>query len=133
MNLKAQTPGGTVGEAFREWFRVELRRREWNMSDFARRSGWPDGPNAADPAVVAKWMRGERKPSPESCDLIADVLGADLDEVLALNGHRPRDAADDPRVADLVAKLRRVRMTDERYELVEALLDRMRRLDATDG
>ena len=125
-------PGRATNQAFRHWFRTRLRARDWNMSDFARASGWPDRPGSVDPAVVAKWMRGERRPRPESCDVIADVLGADLDEVLALNGHRPRDATVDPHVADLLAKLRRVQMTNERYEIISALLDRMRLLDAAD-
>lgn len=98
------------------------------MSDFARASGFPDG--GVDPAVVAKWMSGARKPNPASCDLVADVLGADLDEVLALVGHRAREQPDDPRVADLVAMLRRVRLTDERYQTLKAMLDVMRRIDS---
>ncbi len=36
-------------------------------------------------------MRGERIPGPESCNLVADILGGDLDIVLALARHRPLD------------------------------------------
>ena len=67
---------------FSDWLKDELRRREWNMSDLARRLD-------ISPSVVGRWIRDGRIPTPESCDRIADVLGLDVDRVLVLAGHRP--------------------------------------------
>lgn len=106
-----------VSETFPNWFREQLRRRDWNMSDFSRRSGFSTG-------VVGHWARGSRVPSPESCDRIADVLGVDVDTVLTLAGHRPAVeplALDDP-AARLSALLRRVELTPDRAAGLEATI-----------
>jgi transcriptional regulator with XRE-family HTH domain len=79
--------------AFGRWLTAQLRRREWNESDLARRM-------ERTPSVVNRWARGERTPNPASCDLLADVLGIDRDLVLAVAGHRPEAepiAEGDPR------------------------------------
>ena len=62
------------------WLQRELDRRDMRPADFARLAG-------VNPSLVTRWLHGT-KPSPESCDLIADVLGVDLDLVLGLAGHR---------------------------------------------
>jgi hypothetical protein len=64
-------------------------------------------------------------PDPAGCDLIADVLGVDRDEVLAIAGHRPRDeelAPDDPR-RDLFALMKRIKWNDERTGTMRAMLE----------
>lgn len=105
-----------TGGDFPAWFRRQLDRREWNMSDFARRAD-------ISPSVVARWASGERVPSPASCDLISDVFGVNLDTVLLVAGHRPDPAPDDPpEVADLVALLRRIRMDRRKEAMIRANL-----------
>lgn len=84
------------------WLREQLRIREWTQSDFARRLNVGTG-------TVSRWMQG-RPPDTSYCDLIADVLHADVDLVLSLAGHRPPVAPD--------------ALSDQRREL-HALLDRI--------
>lgn len=98
------------------WLRRELLRREWSQADFARRVH-------ASTGNVSNWLSGKRRPMPESCDRIADVMFVDRDFVLALAGHRPLDEpvdADDPgtRIAALVP---RVRWTPDRAFGIERL------------
>lgn len=76
-------------EHFGKWLRAVLNSRQMSQSELARRMG-------KDKGVIGNWVRGERLPSPESCDLIADVLVIPLDEVLAHAGHRPPDIELDP-------------------------------------
>lgn len=104
---------------FADWFRRQLDRREWNMSDFARRSD-------ISPSVVGRWARGERIPEPASCDVIADVFGVDVDTVLTLAGHRPTPHDDDaPEVSGLVALVRKVRMDEQREHQLRVILEGM--------
>lgn len=103
--------------AFPVWLKTELARREWNMSDLARRL-------EISPSVVGRWVRGERMPAPESCDLLADALGVDVDRVLVLAGHRPDIEAipvDDTH-ATIQALLRQVDLTPDRAYTVIGML-----------
>jgi transcriptional regulator with XRE-family HTH domain len=104
---------------FQEWIAAEMRRREWRQADFARAAG-------VDVSMVSRWLHG-RRPDPASLERVADAIGADLDALLTLAGHRPRTPRDDdPRVASLVAKVRQITWTPERYLIVDALLDDLR-------
>lgn len=103
-------------QGFAAWLRRQLDRRERTQADFARASGFPTG-------TVSRWMRGERVPTPPNCDTIADVLGVSLDTVLAVAGHRPDPAPDDPpEVADLIALLRRIKMDPRKNAMIRANL-----------
>jgi transcriptional regulator with XRE-family HTH domain len=105
--------------SFQEWMQEELRRREWRQADFARAAG-------IDVSMISRWLRG-RRPDPASLERIAAALGFDLDTLLTLAGHRPRAPRDDdPRVATLIAKVRQVTWTAERFLIVDALLDDLR-------
>jgi transcriptional regulator with XRE-family HTH domain len=76
--------------------------------------------------MVSRWLHG-RRPDPASLERVAEALGADLDALLTLAGHRPRSPRDDdPRVASLVAKVRQITWTPERFLIVDALLDDLR-------
>ena len=102
------------------WMLEEMRRREWRQADFARAAG-------VDVSMVSRWLQG-RRPDPESLARVAVALDVDLDALLTLAGHRPRSSRDDdPRVATLVAKVRQVTWTPERFLIVDALLDALRR------
>ncbi len=98
------------------WLRQELRRRKWKQADLARRMN-------ASTGAVSQWVNGIRVPLPESCERLADVLGADVDYVLALAGHRPtgRDDEADPERAALIASLLRAELTPERAAELRAL------------
>jgi transcriptional regulator with XRE-family HTH domain len=105
--------------SYMEWIREEMRRREWRQADFARAAG-------IDVSMVSRWLHG-RRPDPASLERVAAALGADLDALLTLAGHRPRTSRDDdPRVASLVAKVRQITWTPERFLIVDALLDDLR-------
>jgi transcriptional regulator with XRE-family HTH domain len=105
--------------SFQAWMQEELRRREWRQADFARAAG-------IDVSMISRWLRG-RRPDPASLERIAMALGVDLDTLLTLAGHRPRSPRDDdPRVATLIAKVRQVTWTAERFLIVDALLDDLR-------
>jgi transcriptional regulator with XRE-family HTH domain len=111
-------------ERFVEWLRAQLRRRGWNAAELARRLHVPSG-------TISRWMTGERQPSSRSCDLLADVLGADLDFVLTLAGHRPGpelDAPDDQR-ATLIALLERINLTPDRAAGLQGTLTSWLELD----
>lgn len=94
-----------------------MQRREWTAADLARRLDVPSG-------TISRWMSGERRPNPRSCDLIADVFGANVDDVLALAGHRPSNDADEPfdRRRNLHALVDRVTMTPDRLAALEGIL-----------
>jgi hypothetical protein len=67
----------------------------------------------------------------EKLERVAVALGVDLDGLLTLAGHRPRAPRDDdPWTATLVAKVRQVRWTPERFLIVDALLDDLRHRSA---
>jgi transcriptional regulator with XRE-family HTH domain len=111
--------GASLQPSYKEWMREEMRRREWRQADFARAT-------AVDVSMVSRWLQGSR-PDPASLERVAASLGADLDALLTLAGHRPRSPRDDdPRVATLVAKVRQVEWTPERFLIVDALLDDLR-------
>lgn len=74
-------------EYFAPWLRRQLARRDMLQADLARRMNASSG-------MVSMWARGVRRPSPESCERIADVFGMQWDEVLAVAGHRQRDEKD---------------------------------------
>jgi transcriptional regulator with XRE-family HTH domain len=103
---------------FARWVRSQLRRREWTEADLTRRLGVSTG-------AVSRWMRGDRRPSTHSCDLIADAFGVDTDLVLSLAGHRPaaKEPDDDRDLRSLIAKLSRVRLDSGRVGTLEAILD----------
>jgi transcriptional regulator with XRE-family HTH domain len=103
--------------------RQEMARRAWRQADFARAAG-------VDVSMVSRWLRG-RRPETASLERIAAALGVDVDALLTMAGHRPRSPHDDdPWVATLVTKVRQVRWTPERFLLVEAMLDDLRRRSA---
>jgi transcriptional regulator with XRE-family HTH domain len=109
---------------FGRWLKNELRRRDWNMSDLARRIN-------SDPSAVGRWARGDRIPDPASCDLLADALGIDIDRVLVAAGHRPNIEAipvDDDR-ATIAALLRQVELTPDRGALLKATIRAWLELD----
>lgn len=102
---------------FGRWLKGQLDRREWGVTRFAREAGFSHG-------LVSQWLSGARNPSPRSIDKIADVLFADVDELLTIAGHRPRGLDDiDPDAPgeQIAAMARRVEWTPDRYETARAM------------
>lgn len=93
---------------FRAWLLDELDRRRWRPMDLARLMQ-PDNPQSMA-SSISKWSRGIRQPDPASLERLAYVLGADLDYVLALGGHRrstERPVSErERRAADIAAMVR---------------------------
>lgn len=74
---------------FSDWLRTAMKMERWNRAETAAQLG-------IDPSTVSRWLKGERIPSPEMCDRVADIFGVDLDFVLNLAGHRPPIFEHDP-------------------------------------
>ncbi|MCA9862281.1 MAG: helix-turn-helix transcriptional regulator, partial [Thermomicrobiales bacterium] len=87
-------------------------------ADFARATG-------VDVSMISRWLHG-RRPDPASLERVAETLGLDQDALLAQAGYRQPPRHDDPRIATLVAKVRQVEWTPERFLIVDALLDDLR-------
>lgn len=123
MSRPRHHPTSAQRHGFGRWLGQQLARRDWTLSDFARLTGDP----GVSPSVVSRWQRGERLPTAASCARIADALGLDVDLVLTRAGYRPPSAAspEDPRRADLIAKLRCLSLSDEDYVVLTVLLDAM--------
>ena len=104
-----------------------MTRNGWNQSDLARRIG-------KEPSVISRWLAGKR-PSSDSCDLIADAIGVSVDTVLTMAGHRPAPADFNP--DDLAARLaERIRMeslSSIEVGSIAALLDHWQRTRGTGG
>lgn len=105
------------------WMKRQMERRGWSGGDLARAVG-------VDSSVVSRWLRS-RRPDPASVGKIAFALGGDLDELLAMAGHRarPTHAGTEADRIHLIALVRQVDLTAERYALLVDLLDGMRRRD----
>jgi transcriptional regulator with XRE-family HTH domain len=76
-----------------------MEARSWNIPRLAEACD-------VNPGLVARWVTNNRRyrvtPSPTSCEKIAAALGADLDDVLELAGHRHRPASDQRGEPDLI-------------------------------
>lgn len=109
---------GLVAVEFAQWLQRQLTRREWSQADFAKRLETSTG-------SVSMWLKGKRVPDPLSVDKIADALGMDFDYVMTMVGHRPsvEPLDDNPIRDDLVAKVQRVRLTDDRIYTLETIIN----------
>lgn len=110
-----------IGEsALVPWLERQLAARDWRQADLARGLGVSTG-------MVSNWLTGQRRVSPYYCEQIAALLGADVDYLLALAGHRPMVLSTDPDepVEQLATKLRRVRLTSDRFDTLTDVLDGM--------
>lgn len=113
-----------MSQQFGRWLANQMDRREWTQADLARRL-------SASTGAVSMWLRGERVPSPASCDRIADVFGLPVDDVLTLAGHRPATEPirpDDPRT-EFIGLVKRVRWTPERVAMMRSILTGMAEYD----
>lgn len=105
------------GETFPEWLKRQLLRREWTQADLARRL-------ETSPGIVSHWIRGERVPSPESCERLAEAFARDVDEVLTRAGHRPEiePLQPDDSKQEFRAMISRLEMTPDKEVALRGLL-----------
>jgi transcriptional regulator with XRE-family HTH domain len=110
------TPAETLGT----WLKRQLSQREWNGADLAKRLNSSNG-------TVSNWMNGVRTPNPETVMRIASVLGADVDYLLTLAGHRPPDPYFDPDSAEaqLLPYIRAIEWTPRDLAIIKAQLETM--------
>lgn len=109
---------------FGRWLQYQLDRRGWTQAEFARVGKFRT-------STISNWVRGERIPDPASCDLIADVLGLDIDVVLAAAGHRPNieDVDVNSVEAEMVGLVRRIHWTEERAATIRLVLRQWLEMD----
>ena len=104
------------------WIKEYLERQDWNQSKFARAAG-------IDTSVLSRWLQG-RRPRPELVRRMAKGLGVDEEDLLVRAGYRGQTTEETtPEQATLIAKLRQVHLTPDRFRILESLLDYMRQCD----
>jgi transcriptional regulator with XRE-family HTH domain len=106
-----------VSSEFGLWFKRQLRLRRWTQADFSHEFHF-------SAAGVSRWITGERVPTPESCERIAEAFGVDVDLVLTQAGHRPAVEPIDPNdpVIGIIGLVKRVEWNDERLAGMRAAL-----------
>lgn len=118
-----RVPGmGRETQPLLDWIEEYRRRRGWNYSEFARAAG-------VEPSVLSRWFNGRVRPRTEVLRRMAQRLGVDEEELYVLAGYRQTMSEEDPATATLVAKLRLVPMTPDRFRILEVLLDELRQTD----
>lgn len=101
------------------WIEELQRQRGWNQAELADAIG-------VSASLVSRWKVGQR-PDVKSLWQIADQLGADEDELLLMAGvRRRRTNQDSPRHAQLIAKLRQAPLNQDRFQILDSLLDSLR-------
>lgn len=110
-----------VNEPLQNTISEALYARDWSISDLGRAIG-------SQPSLISRWMMGAR-PSTESLIAVSQALGLDIKRLLILAGHMPPDEDDvtDARVLMLMNKLKEVEMTDERFAMLNGLVETMRK------
>jgi len=94
--------------------------KEWTAADFARALKKPNG-------SVSRWINGSRRPSPESCEDIADVLNQPPKLVMSHAGYPVQDQQVDPRTDGIISIVERIAWNEEREQYARALLESMPR------
>jgi transcriptional regulator with XRE-family HTH domain len=108
--------------SFREFIQEYSRRKGWNQREFAEAAG-------VDSSVVGRWLRG-RIPRPDMIRRMAGHLAGDYNVLLAIAGYRDETDEDlTPEQAELIAKIRQIRLSKDRFLILDAMLDDMRRRD----
>jgi transcriptional regulator with XRE-family HTH domain len=106
--------------ALREFIHEQMRLRGWNYSEFARAIG-------TDGSVISRWIR-DRRPSPAMTRQMAQRLGVDEQMLMTLVGHiSPARGDVTPEQAHLIAKIRQLQLTGERYRILDVLIEDMRK------
>lgn len=106
-----------------EWLGNKIVEHGMTQTELAARVG-------VNQTQISSYLRGKRRPSPETCRRLAEVLAVPVDEVLIVAGHRPPVVADgDMELKEMVEILRQIPL-DQRPPIKDYLqwqLDRGRR------
>jgi transcriptional regulator with XRE-family HTH domain len=110
-----------VNEPLQNTIVKALDARNWTISDLGRAIG-------SQPSLISRWMMGAR-PNPDRTIAVANALGLDVVHLMVLAGHLPPSAREDldDRTAMLLNKMKEVEMTDERFAMLNSLLETMRK------
>lgn len=73
---------------FGRWLKKKMDARDWNGADLAREINRAGG--RARPSDVSRWVRGERRPRPDTLEFVADALGVTHAEAMEAAGHMPQ-------------------------------------------
>ncbi len=101
----------------REFFQEQMRRKGWNQSELAREIH-------TAPSVLGRWMSGENRPTTDKLRQVARGLRVDYGQLLERAGYLESKGEPTSRWhADLCAKLERIPLTQQQYELLDATLN----------
>ena len=120
MRRKRAAPGENWKDTpFTIKLRQEMERQRLTGADVMRMLG-------SQSSVMSRWMAGNR-PDTESLVMLAEALGLDPVELMVLTNHLPASALarDDtpPRLRGIIAKLKAIDWTEDRYEGVESVVE----------
>jgi len=96
-----------------------MRRNGWNQSELGREM-------RTSSSVLGRWMSGENRPTTDKLRQVADGLHVDYEQLLVRAGYiKESTGARSGLHADLCAKLERIPLTQQQYELLDATLSVM--------
>lgn len=88
-------------ETFATWLELELNKRDWRLSDLARRA-------QLDTGSVSRILNSTRKPGPEVCLAIARALNYPPETVFRLAGLLPPDPGTEPEEKEVLLLFRQL-------------------------
>lgn len=117
-SARRSTDSHHSGEAtrFATWLRAAMGRQGLTVSELARTIG-------VSRVTVSTWLGARSRPSPASLASLADALCLPTEMVFAAAGIQVVDDGQLARVADLLGKVDRVRLTPDRISGLSGLLD----------
>lgn len=103
-------------EGFPKWLRERLEERGWTQSDLARRTG-------VSHSIISRWGTENQDPGARSLVRLAEALDLPVTEVLIGAGILEQEPEADPRLLEVWGKMKRMRLTQARYEALNQLVD----------
>jgi transcriptional regulator with XRE-family HTH domain len=104
-----------------EWTNLQLIKRGWSLGDLEQHGG-------VRKSTVRQWVRGERRPTADSCDALAATFGADPNTVRRLANRSVipyRPMATPNGVSAMRALFDQIDWDDDRIARMTALLEAM--------
>jgi len=111
-------PEAVRHQALIDWMRLEMERRDWTISDLARRMD-------VQPSLVSRWLRNQ-PPNWETAREIAEAFGTSHVHVLRMAGMLDEEGGS-PEADRICGLARRIEWTPERYWIVVELMERLRK------
>lgn len=108
--------------AFSQWLHVEMQRRDLNQAELSEKSG-------IVASVISRWQNGRSVPDALSAQKLALAFHMDVDDVLVAAGVTPAPFTESPNVRRVVSMARSVTMTDERANVLTAVMEVWARAD----